>query len=199
MPLPGLFLDDRAFEQLLEEARERLPVNAPEWTDYNVSDPGITLLELFAYLSETLLYRLDRVSERHYRAFLRLLGCTPRPAQVAHAVVAFRAEQPVSLPAGVQVASANGDTVFQTGAPLHVADARLTAVITKTGGRFEDHSAANAGLDAPFLALGAHPQPGDALYLGFDNPLGSEGSRLRLFVIGEDATADLRTWQALRE
>lgn len=202
MPLPLPVLDDRSYEDLLEEVRERLPATAPDWTDYNASDPGITLLELFAYLDEALLYRLDRVPESHYRAFLRLLGCAPRPARAAQTLVALRAAQPagaVDLPAGVQVANAVGDIVFQTGTPFAVVGPRLSAVITATQGRLEDHSAANAVLDKSFLALGADPQPGDALYLGFDHPFEAAGARVRLFVVGEDAAADLETWRMLRE
>lgn len=209
MPLPLPTLDDRTYQQLLDEVLERLPATAPEWTDYNASDPGITLLELFAYLSETLFYRLDRIPERHYRAFLRLIGCAPRPAQVAQTLVAFRAAQPtgVELPASVQIANDSGDIVFQTDTPFHVAGARLTAVVTATPGRFEDHSDSITDMTATFLALGANPKPDDALYLGFDTQPGARArgparrgeGRVRLFVIGENPVADLRTWQALRE
>jgi hypothetical protein len=202
MPLPLPTLDDRTYEQLLDEVRERLPAAAPEWTDYNASDPGITLLELFAYLSEVLLYRFDRIPESQQRAFLRLIGCAPRLAQAAQAVVAFRASGAagaVDLPPRVQVANSAGDIVFQTGTPFFVTGAQLKAMITATGGRFEDHGETIAAADAPFHAFGKNPQPGDALYFGFDQPLGAEGARLRLFVVGEDPAADLRTWQMLRE
>ena len=61
MPLPIPILDDRTFEQLVQEAIRRIPVYAPEWTDHNASDPGITLIELFAWLTEMQLYSLDRI------------------------------------------------------------------------------------------------------------------------------------------
>jgi hypothetical protein len=56
MPLPVPNLDDRTFDRLVDEARRRIPVYAPEWTDHNVHDPGITFLELFAWLTEMQLY-----------------------------------------------------------------------------------------------------------------------------------------------
>ena len=60
MPLPLPNLDDRSYTDLVEEARRLIPTYAPEWTNHNPSDPGIMLIELFAYLTEMLIYRLNR-------------------------------------------------------------------------------------------------------------------------------------------
>ncbi|HVF50656.1 MAG TPA: hypothetical protein VNA19_11250, partial [Pyrinomonadaceae bacterium] len=82
MPITLPNLDDRNYEDLLEEARSLLPTYAPQWTNHNPSDPGITLIELFAYLTEMLLYRLNRVTDANVYAFLRLLnapGWQPSP------------------------------------------------------------------------------------------------------------------------
>lgn len=67
-------LDDRGFADILDEARARIVTNDPEWTNHNASDPGITLIELFAWLTEMLGYRADQVPARHVRAFLTLLN-----------------------------------------------------------------------------------------------------------------------------
>ena len=74
MPLTLPTLDDRTWKDLVEEARAIIPSVAPRWTDFNASDPGITLVELFAYLTETLLYQVDRVSDANRRSFLRLVS-----------------------------------------------------------------------------------------------------------------------------
>ncbi len=74
MPLPLPNLDDRRFADLVEEARGLIPNYAPEWTNHNPSDPGITLIELFAYLTEILIYRLDRVTVNNKISFLKLLN-----------------------------------------------------------------------------------------------------------------------------
>lgn len=66
-------LDDRTFTELTAEARALIPTLAPGWTDHNPTDPGIVLVELFAWLTEMVMYRIDRVPERSYRTFLRLL------------------------------------------------------------------------------------------------------------------------------
>jgi hypothetical protein len=84
IPLPNL--DDRTFTQLVEDARRRIETTCPEWTDLSPHDPGITLVELFAYLTETMLYRLNRLPDKAYVAFLNLLG-VQRQAPVAASVV----------------------------------------------------------------------------------------------------------------
>lgn len=72
IPLPNL--DDRRYQDLLDEARALIPHLYPEWTDHNSTDPGMILIELLAWLTETVLYRLDQISEPHYRVFLKLLN-----------------------------------------------------------------------------------------------------------------------------
>lgn len=74
MPVTLPNLDDRRFTDLVAEARVLIPTLMPEWTNHNPSDPGITLVELFAYLTETLLYRLNRVTDANVYAFLKLLN-----------------------------------------------------------------------------------------------------------------------------
>ena len=73
MPLPLPNLDDRTYNDLLEEARALIPSLYPVWTDHNPTDPGIILIELFAWLTEMVIYHLNRVPDASYTAFLRLL------------------------------------------------------------------------------------------------------------------------------
>ena len=80
-------LDDRSFEDLRDELVRRIPVHAPEWTDRSPADPGITLVELFAFLGDNLLYRLNRAPEAAKLAFLKLLNLPPRPAVPARVQV----------------------------------------------------------------------------------------------------------------
>ena len=81
MPLPTPNLDDRRFQDILDEARRLIPRYCPTWTDHNLSDPGITLLELFAWMTDLLLYRLNRVPEKNYIKFLELIGVQLEPAR----------------------------------------------------------------------------------------------------------------------
>ncbi len=97
MPLPTPILDDRSYQQLRDELVARIPVYAPEWTDFNPSDPGVTLIELFAFLGENLLFRFNQIPEATQLAFLRLLDIPLRPAQPARALLALQTKEPVPL------------------------------------------------------------------------------------------------------
>src|SRR5262249_17445193 len=66
-------LDDRTYADLVQEALLMLPRYAPEWTNHNPSDPGITLIELLAYFTEMLIYRLNRITRENKVRFLQLL------------------------------------------------------------------------------------------------------------------------------
>src|SRR5438128_1628982 len=76
MPLPLPNLDDRTYANLVDEARALIPSLDPAWTNHNPTDPGIVLIELFAWLSEMLLYRIDRIPDDNYWTFLKLLNDT---------------------------------------------------------------------------------------------------------------------------
>src|SRR5918911_5458266 len=109
MPLPTPNLDDRSFQDILDEARRLIPRYCPEWTDHNLSDPGITLLELFAWMTDMLLYRLNRVPDKNYVKFLELIGVRLQPAQAAVTELLFRLTAPptetVVIPAETSVAT----------------------------------------------------------------------------------------------
>jgi len=87
MPLTIPAIDDRRYQDLLDEALARIPVHNPEWTNFNASDPGVTLIEVFAFLTESLLYRANQIPERNRRKFLSLLGIPLQPASSARGVV----------------------------------------------------------------------------------------------------------------
>ena len=81
LPLPEI--DDRAYDDLVADAISRISVHNPDWTNHNEADPGITILELFAFMTETLLYRSRLIPERNRLAFLRLLGVEVKGATAA--------------------------------------------------------------------------------------------------------------------
>src|SRR5690606_2080215 len=89
MPLPAPNLDDRTFQDLVDEAKRRIPLYTPEWTNHNVSDPGVALIELFAWMSEMVLFRVNQVPDRLYTHFLNLVGIEQFPPSVARAGITF--------------------------------------------------------------------------------------------------------------
>lgn len=110
MPLPKPNLDNRTFQDIVDEAKRRITQLSPSWTDHNVSDPGVTLIELFAWMTEMLLYRMNQVPERNLIGFLELLGVQLQPPEPALAELTFTLTaplrpggQPLSIPASTEV------------------------------------------------------------------------------------------------
>jgi predicted phage baseplate assembly protein len=107
-------LDNRSYEQLKQELLRRIPVYTPEWTDHNESDPGIALLELFAYLGESVLYRFNQIPDTTKIEFLRLLGVRPRPAMPATALLSASTELAAGVPIPRDSDVSAGSVVFST-------------------------------------------------------------------------------------
>jgi predicted phage baseplate assembly protein len=182
--LPDIVLDDRQFQELVNEARIRVARRCPEWTDHNVSDPGITLIELFSWLTETLIYRVNRIPAKLHVALLELLGMRLRPPTAARTDVRFRLAAPpesedVLIPGGeTEVATlrvgAEEPVVFQTDEDFTIPVARPITYAVERDGKAKDVGVAR-GVASPKgpdqLPFATPPKAGDALYLAFDKPL----------------------------
>jgi predicted phage baseplate assembly protein len=175
VPLQAPELDDRTYDQLVSEMRLRIPRYTLEWTDFNDSDPGMTLVQLFAWLTEMILYRMNQVPDRNYIKFMQLLNYELKAAQpaVAHLTFSPRPGANVgSVPKRAQIAAqpaAGGNPlIFETQAGLDVIPAPLTAVQVFNGSTFSDARPRNDAPGVSFAPLGWQPQVNSALYLGFD-------------------------------
>ena len=179
--LADIVLDDLRFQELVSEARTRIAHHSPEWTEHNVSDPGITLIELFAWFTDILLYRINRIPERVHLALLELVGVTPAPPRSARVTLRFVLQGPttgVAIPAGTEVTAprtAGQDAiVFRTTEPVTFPDGELWA-------RSVEPSA-----------------PDEALLVGFEQAL--SGRVVRLEIDGspaeETAGEPSVTWEA---
>jgi predicted phage baseplate assembly protein len=89
MSLPAPNLDDLKFQLIVDEIKRKIGLRCREWTDHNVSDPGVTLIELFAHIAEMLGYRLDQVPEKNYIKFLEMLGISLEAATPATTELRF--------------------------------------------------------------------------------------------------------------
>jgi len=147
MTLPAPDLDSRRFDDLVREARARIPRYTPEWTNFNDSDPGMTLVKLHAWMTETILYELNRVPDRNYVKFLDLIGIVPRAAEPALAELSFLLDKldtpgdplTVNIPRLTRVAVDDPDlaqeVVFETDRTLTGINAAIGALIVpKAGG-----------------------------------------------------------------
>jgi hypothetical protein len=128
VPIEIPHVDDRRFEDLVREAVARIPVTTPEWTNFTESDPGITLIELFAFLTESVIYRADQIPERNRRRFLQLLGLGLQPGTPAEGIVAVANERgplaPVTLAAGLELRAGRVPFRARTGLEVLPVEAR---------------------------------------------------------------------------
>lgn len=114
MPLPNPIIDDRSYQQLRDELVRRIPVYTPEWTDFNASDPGVTLIELFAFLGENLLFRFNQIPETTKLAFLKLLQIPLQSATPSAGLVALTTKDPTRPLARLATALLAGSLAFET-------------------------------------------------------------------------------------
>ncbi|MEO1272139.1 MAG: putative baseplate assembly protein, partial [Myxococcota bacterium] len=146
--IPAPNLDDRTFEDIVQEALTLIPKYCPEWTNYNPSDPGVTLIELFAWMTEMILYRLNKVTDKNYLKFLELMGIQLQPPQPAQALLKFElvegAKEPRPVVAGTQTATEQtGEEdaiVFETARNLLVLPNSLEKCYSQFHDAFEDHT-----------------------------------------------------------
>lgn len=207
MSLPAPNLDDRRFQDIVDEAKRRIPRHCPDWTDHNVSDPGVALIELFAWMTELTLYRLNQVPDRLYIKFLELVGvelfsAVPARADLVFMLTAPR-EEAVRVPPGTQVSTErSGDEepiVFLTDTELRVSPPRLISCLTPTGDRYEDRWD-DLRREASTVLLFPSLRPDDAVYFGLAESAASHLLRLDVTTGPEGAGVDPRrpprVWEA---
>jgi predicted phage baseplate assembly protein len=141
---PTPVLDDRSFQQIVDEMKKRISLYCPEWTDHNVSDPGVTLIELFAWITELILYRLNQVPDLHYIRFMEFLGLEHKAPSAAQTGVAFWLTKPLTyaddpdnvglpIPGGVEVSTTQTESiapiVFATDNAFKIRAPRLVVMV----------------------------------------------------------------------
>lgn len=188
MTLPVPNLDDRRFQDIVDEVKRLIPRHCPEWTDHNVSDPGVAMIELFAWMTELTLYRLNQVPDRLFTKFLELMGIQLFPPSAARAELLFRltAPQPgtVTVPVGTQVGTVRTDRPepleFVTDEAVVARPAQLVGcqLIAAEGGVTD----AWLALRTPHEEVTCFPTltAGEAVCFGFDESLARNLVRLEL-------------------
>ena len=191
MPLLPPNLDDRDFDQLMEAARAVIARVCPEWTDLTPGDPGITLLEVFAHLTEVMIYRLNRVPEKAYVEFLRLIGVRLEPPAAAGVMLRFSmprpAERPVDIPRGTRATVGRAESgasapVFSTARAARIPAGETTIDVPAHDCERVSGELAGIGTGLPGLWITASHAPMVAAT--------SEGLDL---VVGVESSDDART------
>jgi len=180
MPIPAPHIDNRRFQDIVDEAKRLIPQYCPEWTDHNVSDPGIALVELFAWMTESLLYRANQVPEKCYIRFLELLGTRLDPPRAAHAPLTFTLSAPqtaeYTIHKGIQAATLRTETtpaiIFTTEADLTIRPPVVKSVFTHRASLGKDgwtpHDLNRLGREQSIILFPNPPAPGDAFHIAFE-------------------------------
>jgi len=183
MALEAPNLDSRTFTDLVNEARDRIPRFTPDWTNLNDSDPGMTLVKLQAWLTETLLYEVNRVPELNYIKFLQLLNVKPKPAQAATTELQFtlkKLDEPddplrLFIPKNTQIQADDPDltspVIFETDSTLSALNAIVGSVIASQDSGLLLVSEFDAKkvllrFNKSFYPFGANPDAGAICYVG---------------------------------
>ncbi|MDQ1654377.1 MAG: hypothetical protein QOI35_3577 [Cryptosporangiaceae bacterium] len=208
MSIPVPHLDDRRFQDFVDDAKRLVQRRCPEWTDHNVGDPGVTLIEAFAQMADQLVYRLNRVPDRNYLRFLELIGVRLFPATAARVPVTFwlsaPQDKPVIVPAATEVATrrepGHDPVGFTTLDPLVVVPVDLAELRSVAAdGSVADHGdALSAGHAVPCFSR--VPQLDDTVLFGLTESAPSNALCLRIECsiegIGVDPDAPPVTFEA---
>ncbi|HEY1704259.1 MAG TPA: putative baseplate assembly protein [Trebonia sp.] len=208
MALPVPNLDDRRFQQFVDDAKRYIQERCPEWTDHNVSDPGVTLIETVAYMADQLVYRLNRVPDKNYLAFLNLLGVTRFPPGAARVPLTFwlsaPLDQTVTVPAGAEVAASAAmdeePVVFSTLADLLIVSCELKALLVRPDGEQAANRTTQIAEYEDVSCFAERPSPGDTLLFGLSVPAPSCAVALRMDSrvdgVGVDPRQPPLVWEA---
>jgi len=189
--IPTPKLDDRTYADIIAEAIRLIPRYCPEWTNHNPSDPGITILELCSWMTELILYRLNKVPEKNYLTFLDMLGIKLQPAQPARALLTFKLADGVerqTIRRGLQVSTPQADeedaVLFETQRDLTVISANLDRCFSYFDEAYSDNSPYLQGERTEgFLSFAGAERVDRFIYLGDERLIGVNDStvlRLRM-------------------
>ncbi|MEU4050336.1 putative baseplate assembly protein [Streptomyces olivaceus] len=211
MPLPSPNLDDRRFQQFVDDAKRYIQQRAPEWTDHNVSDPGITLVETLAHMADQIVYRLNRVPEKNHLAFLDLVGITLFPPSAARTDVTFWLSAPqedaILVPEGAEVATLRTDRdeaiVFATEGDLRVIPCTLRYLVTQQQGEAVADRTPDLAESKDVMCFAEAPAPGDSMLIGLTNAVPHCALALeldsRVDGVGVDPRQPPLVWEAWTE
>lgn len=184
IPIPSL--DDRRFQDLVDDAKRRIADRCPEWTDHNVSDPGITLIELFAQMVDETLFRLNRVPEKMQVLLMNMIGMRLQPGTAAEAPLTFWLTAPTRFWSesdensprlagpGVEVSTERQPGMppvsFRTTEPALLQRAVVRSRYAGSADSDDEPGPERSGRES-FAVFGSQPTPGKAFFVLLERPV----------------------------
>jgi predicted phage baseplate assembly protein len=178
LPIPNPSIDDKSYQDIVEESKKKISVYSKRWTNHNVSDPGITFIELFSWLAESQIYSLNKISLKNYLKFLRLLGhdALIKPASPPKLQLTFNGSnlrEPLMIPKSTLVnpLDLTNNIAFDTDENLLVLPLQISKMLVSTKLGYEDHTLQNDTIgNGYFYPFTESPSPGiSGFYVGLEN------------------------------
>ncbi len=173
IPVPNL--DDRTHQEIVEEALRLIPQYCPDWTNFNPSDPGITLIELFAWMTEMIIYRLNKVTDKNFIAFLSLMGVKLQPPQSASTLLQFSIAEgapATTISMGSRAATIQKGkeepAIFEIDSDLLITDNVITRCYTQVSDEYSDQTPFIGGerMEGGFEVFGGVNHIERSIYIG---------------------------------
>jgi hypothetical protein len=182
--IPNPSIDDTSFEILVDTAKKKIPLYSRSWTNYNLADPGITLIELFAWLADNQIYSLDRISDIHFLKFLKLLGVTLQDAEspILYLTINFKTivqkNEPLILRKGSKFKSKkdSNDIIITTDHDVNlIPSLKVKQIVTFSNFKFQNYkikeindSFQETYITSYFYPFGENPRKNNSFYFGFE-------------------------------
>ena len=184
--LPDLDLDNERYDDILENARNLIVSTYPGWTDFNYHDPGVTMLEMFAWLKEIQQYYLNRIGPENIEKYLKLMGIRRRTKKPSKAAVCIRYGEDIVAGQGTKLYA--GNICFEADRRTYVSSAQIVCCISRSdrNGQITEGGELSFGGS---LRINPFPATGKGEFLiGFDKPLKSGEDHLIYFGLGDQGT-----------
>ena len=189
--LPLENLDKKTFKEILRESKKNIHRFSKEWTDENYHDPGITLLEMFTWLTEMQRYYINRVTTNNHKNFLKMYGVDLKKRNLSNAFISFSniSENRVVLKGTKLLAE---DQVFETTKSLQLTKNKVKKLITLVGEEEIDNSNLNTNKNSYYYGFGENLKIGNSLFIGFDEKFQKEDNIEIFFNINTDYPIDIK-------
>lgn len=176
-------LDQKDFFEISNNLKRRIHTYFPEWTDENYHDPGITILEMLVWLEDMQRYYLNRVTQKNYQRFFKLLGQESIENSFASTHLTFyKEDDELVLPVGSKTYA--GNRCFETDTDLNIVSAKVQVFISTDDKLIYNYSYA-CGNSISFYPFGKHVINENKFFIGITKEL-TQGRSLSMYIDVED-------------
>ncbi len=174
MSIPKNILDNKEFKDFMDEAKAKIPALSVEWTDFNITDPGITILEILAWSQDINIYKLSKITEKHLYKYLNLLNTTPEPANPSSTMITIKSDKFLTIPENTEIKciSSGKFVSFITTQETKIQNSEIKKLIFNNERGLNEYSLnKSSSLPEYFYLFGEETKRNNLFYIGFNKPL----------------------------